>query len=367
MIKLLLIFFAIGSLGVQAQNQLKISSGGTLKSVNNARIVFNNVSVQNDGTISQENGDAVKFIGSENLSIQGTGSTQLGNLQLELGTASSLSLLKNISINSQLVFNGGLLNLNNSVVFIASGGELINENETSRAFTIGTGYLETTLILNAPNNINPGNLGAVFTSTKNMGTTVIRRGHLVQQNVAGMMPSIQRYYDINPQFNIALKASLKFNYFDAELNGLNESLLVQYKSKNPIEWDYVGADETNTVGNFVLRNNISKFSRWTLSEDMPVLVAKGQAQSTPLNIPGPEQIKLNAWPNPSPHSFSINVTGTEFNNVLLRVTNMNGGQIYKKQITTSQVIRLGHDWTAGVYIAEVIQGNKRITKKLVKQ
>jgi hypothetical protein len=107
------------------------------------------------------------------------------------------------------------LNLNNKILDLGTTGSLIGESETSRAFTTDTGFIQRSG--NNPNGTNLGNLGAVITSSTNLGNTIIRRGHKVQTGISGSNNSIARYFDIIPVNNLALKATLRFYYFDAEL------------------------------------------------------------------------------------------------------------------------------------------------------
>lgn len=85
-------------------------------------------------------------------------------------------------------------------------------------------------------------------------------------NGSGNGQSINRYFDILPTSNISLNATLQFNYFDDELNGLAENSLVLWKSANNSNWTNEGFNLRNATGNYVLKNGINSFSRWTLSE-----------------------------------------------------------------------------------------------------
>jgi hypothetical protein len=73
---------------------------------------------------------------------------------------------------------------------------LNNENEISRITGPTGGYVEATATLNAPSLLNPGNLGVYISTAEDPGVTVIRRGHVSQQNSYGDGNSIYRYYDI---------------------------------------------------------------------------------------------------------------------------------------------------------------------------
>jgi hypothetical protein len=69
-----------------------------------------------------------------------------------------------------------------------------------------------------------------------------------------------------------LNASLRFQYFDAELNGISEASLSFGKVYDHINWNSIGYDAKNAGSNYVLKNNINDFSRWTLSSESPLSI-----------------------------------------------------------------------------------------------
>ena len=231
--KKILFYFIICPLLSPAQGVMKIMPGASVKGSGDVNITLANVEIDNKGTVTDQT--SFRLAGNQTTSIGGTGSTNVNRVTVAKSGNAMTVLQSNITVNNEFVFSGGLLDLGNYTIDLGSTGKLMNESPASRAFTNGSGYIQAIAQLNQPSAINPGNLGAVITSDKNLGLTVVRRGHQVYQNVNGNYPSIARYYDINPQFNIALKATLMFFYFDEELNGQEESLLDQYKSKNPTE------------------------------------------------------------------------------------------------------------------------------------
>jgi len=268
-----------------AQGTVQIPSGTQVVSSNSTYLVLDNLHLQNNGSLVQSAGSGtVKFTGSSDVNLSGSGTTTLDGLMLSLTGSTKLNLQKNMAVVSSLTFNGGLLNLGTSVVNLGSTGLLQNESEASRAYTTGTGYLQFTTTLNAPSSANPGNLGAVITSASNLGSTVIRRGHQSQMNSFSNGSTILRYYDISPTNNTALNATLRINYFDAELNGLNEGSLSMWRSPNNINWSNIGFDTRSTASNYVEKTGIASFSRWTLSTTAnPLPLTYGMLNSTCLN------------------------------------------------------------------------------------
>jgi hypothetical protein len=244
--------------------QLTVTANAHLvSSGSNTQIVLQNVSVVNNGTINHSSGN-IKFNGTSITSISGNGTLSLYNLELNK-TANPVSLSRSISVKNQLKFTSGILNLNGFDVDLLSTGTLVNETENSRITGGIGGTVKTTVTLNAPNAANPGNIGAVFTSTENFGSVSIQRGHRMQINDQETGTSILRYYEITPTNNASLKATLHFNYFDAELNGIAESNLVLFKGSANGSWIEKGYTTRDATTNFVEKINNPDFSRWTLS------------------------------------------------------------------------------------------------------
>jgi hypothetical protein len=237
------------------------NNGASIIVTPGTNLVLDNLSLQNNGVFTQTT-STVTFTGSTNTFIGGSNALAFYTLHLNK-PAATLQLQKDIVVNNQLQFTEGLLHLNANNILLDPAALLTGENETSHIY--GTaGYVQIIKTLNAPLADNPGNLGAVITSSQNPGSVTIRRGHQSQVNIGGGS-SILRYYDIMPANNTGLNATLRFNYLDAELNGLNENNLTTWKSTNNVDWINSGRTSNNTVANYVEKIGINDFARFTLS------------------------------------------------------------------------------------------------------
>jgi len=246
-----------------AQNVMKIQTGATITTTGGVVITLQNIDLDNDGTINQGLGEGIfKFTGTQNNSISGTSLPLFDVLDIAKTGSAKLSLNRNISIGSSINFTSGLIDLNNNNILLQSTAILNGENENSRIVGDNGGFIEITQILNAPLSINPGNMGAIITSSQNLGSTVIRRGN--QYQTIGANQSVKKYFDINPTNNSSLNTTLRFNYFDAELNTLDENIIVLYRSTDNIDWTEIGATSRSTATNYVEKTGIDAFSRWTL-------------------------------------------------------------------------------------------------------
>lgn len=261
LILILLIFPA-----AMAQAQLTIQNGAIFSTSGNAIITLQDINLIIDGSVSQQAGDGFwVFTGSGDNSISGSGGPFFDKLAIAKTGAAKVILSEDLNIIGSIEFNSGMIDLNGSHIFLQAGAMLNGESEFSRIKSDNGGYVETISVLNAPVAVNPGNMGAIISSAQNLGNTVIRRGHVSQTNGGGAGNSILRYYDILPDNNMALNATLRFNYLDAELNGLDESVLTLWKSIDQIHWSNIGLTARDATANYVELSGIADFSRWTLS------------------------------------------------------------------------------------------------------
>ena len=274
--KKIFIFFLAISCTTQlfAQGTLNISSGATVRPTGGAYIVFNNVNLVNNGTLQQAAGDGtIQFAGSNDETISGSGTSTIDNLVLTKGATANLNLQSNIAIATQINFTSGLLNVGNNSIDLGSTGVLNNESETSRAYSTGTtGYIQSTQTLNAPSSVNAGNLGAVITSSANMGSTVIKRTFNTYASLSNS--NILRDYIITPTNDAGLNATFRFYYFNAELNGADETTLDMASSPdNGTTWSDIGATTRDAVNYYIENTGINTFSTWTLTPPSTVLAA----------------------------------------------------------------------------------------------
>lgn len=254
----------------RAAAQLLIQNSGTLTVTSAGDIRINDTGFENNGTFDAGTG-TVEFTGTAataSSTIAGSGTITFYNLTLDK-TTNDVQLNSNITVNNDLNFTTGNLQLNNRVVTLGTAAQLVGEAETKRAIGVSGGTIQTTRVLNAPGGLNPGNIGIVFTSTFNFGSTLIVRGHVPQ--LLGATNSIQRYFDVTPTNTAGLNFTLQFRYFDAELNGLTESTLALFRRVGGVFMN-LGKDAHNTTLNRLTVNSVTQTGRFTLgnASSLPV-------------------------------------------------------------------------------------------------
>jgi hypothetical protein len=261
-----LILYKLLFLGIGGYGQVTISSGAQWINNGNTTVVLQNMDLVNNGSISAGTG-SFKFTGIQNSMIVGSSMSLFSIIEISKTNNAKVLLGKNISIGSSINFISGQLDLNNNNILMASAANIAGESENNRIIGANGGFVEITQNMNAPASVNAGNLGATVTSSANLGSVTIRRGHQPQSGT-GLTNSLNRYYLVTPANNSNLNATLRFRYFDAELNGQNENVLVIYKSNdNGANWNNISQTIRNINADYVEKTGLSSLSLQTLSND----------------------------------------------------------------------------------------------------
>ncbi len=248
-----------------AKAQLYIDQNAQMHMKGNSLVTLTNSDFLNNGNFFPGLGTVV-FNGPGNAVLGGSHSSAIHNIEINKTGGARLIMQQVINVTDTVLFSNGNIDLNGQILDLGMSAKLIGEKESSRITGNNGGYVVVSATLSSPVNANPGNLGALITSSSNLGNVLIRRGHKSQQNSYGMGNSVLRYYDIIPTNNNNLDATLQFRYFDSELNGLNESSLEFWSSTDYLHWK----NEYYSLGNINLnyweKQGIGYFPiRWTLS------------------------------------------------------------------------------------------------------
>ena len=243
-------------------SQLTVQPGATLHLNNDANIVLNNSDLIVHQPLSS--GDNARFIftGDGINQITGDVSVSFQEIEINKSGAGTLKLNNDFNVNKKIVFTSNDIDLNNHNIYLNADALLENENESSRIIGDNGGYISIQSTLNAPNAVNPGNLGAVITSATNMGSVTIQRSHVIQ-TVNGH-PSIKRYYNIFPSGS-NLNATLRFQYLDAELNGNDPANIDIWQSEDNVNWTDLGKTANDVSQKWVEKSGISSLYRQTLA------------------------------------------------------------------------------------------------------
>lgn len=275
--KLILCFLLLGSMfQLGAQSNFVITPGAEVTISGNLPIYLNNMGFVNNGTFAAGSGSIV-FTGNSLSTISGSNSIKFFNLTVN--NSGGVQLGRNIGVDNQLDMSG-MMNVKNNSINLGTNASIINESNSSRITDDATNTGNATTVRNfaAPlASINPANIGVEFVNAPALGNTTITRyavAFVLNGSSSGL---IQRYYNIQPTNNTALNASVRFYYFDAELNGVVENTSVLWKSSNNgVSWTQIAPDSRNTTANWVQKNNVNDFSLWTIGNNnsaLPVILS----------------------------------------------------------------------------------------------
>ncbi|MCF8240495.1 MAG: T9SS type A sorting domain-containing protein [Melioribacteraceae bacterium] len=247
--------------------------------VNSANAVCNNLAVHSGRTLYIFSGYTLSVAG--NLWVVGSLSTSGSNPYLkftggskthsiyvssldyvELDDVNGAELVSNLTVNNDLKITSGDLDLNGNILTL--GGSATFSETAGNTVTGSSGYIQTTRNLNAPSSENVAGLGAIITSSADLGSTNIKRGHAAQSGNSNS--SINRYYDISPSNNSELNATLIFCYDDSETSGFTEDNLCLFRSDDGSTWTQEGGS-CNSTTNQIELSGIDAFSMWTASDD----------------------------------------------------------------------------------------------------
>lgn len=243
-----------------------IETGGNMVISGAAHLVINDGGFKNNGTFTPATG-TISFSGAAITPasfISGSSTTQFYNLSLNK-TANGLQLNQHTAVSNTLhLISGDSIFLNAYNIDLGSNGIISGETDTRHITGAAGGYIQSTQVLNAPASVNPGNLGIQITSSSNLGSTVVRRGHIMQTN--GTNNGIKRYFDIQPSSNSGLDATLRFYYFQTELAGIPETELMPFTSDNGgVSWQITDYSILDISQNFIEQNGFNELNRITLA------------------------------------------------------------------------------------------------------
>lgn len=302
---------------------LRIGRGASVVVQGNASIVFNDAALINDGQFSVGSG-TVSFTGGEiksNAFIGGVSRTAFNNVLLNR----HLQLESDISITGMLTMSAGNLELNNRRLDLGSSGLIMGEHINSRITGARGGVVTAIAVLNAPQSVNPGNIGVELSSAANLGITVITRGHLQQITASGQQ-GIQRYYDVEPSAG-AGNIALRFHYLESELDGAAESELVLW-SGNRSSLTAIGKESSDATTNWLSKSNISGMNRFTLGVADKGLLANrvlGDKSRAGMSF-------LQSYPNPARDRFTVSVYSDGDKQGTVSLQDIHGKVLERRQV-----------------------------------
>ncbi|UCE20159.1 MAG: Ig-like domain-containing protein, partial [Gemmatimonadota bacterium] len=220
---------------------------------------------ENYGTFEPGTGTVI-FIGKTEQQLTSPSGESFYNLTVEK-KREDLVLNNSITVEALLELLDGDLDLNGQVVTLGTNAWLSetdgNTVKGESGYITAERYLSPTLLYGG---INVAGLGFEIQDTtwQELGTTVIKRFHSSGATGHPRL-DIRRYYDVVPQFNSGLNATLVFHYDDSEVNIEMESNLALMRSADGgANWEY-RSGTVRTDSNEIALEGIEAFSLWAAS------------------------------------------------------------------------------------------------------
>ncbi|MCX6294191.1 MAG: T9SS type A sorting domain-containing protein, partial [Sphingobacteriales bacterium] len=73
------------------------------------------------------------------------------------------------------------------------------------------------------------------------------------------------------------------------------------------------------------------------------------------------------YPNPSVSTFKVDISSEEVGEVTLQVFDVLGKIVYQEKGQSDKLYNFGLNFKPGFYVVKVIQANKCVTSKIIKQ
>lgn len=336
-------------LPAQAQG-IRIEPGAHIVMNGDCKLILQNAGFMNSGGFACDSGTVI-FATLElpqHVIIGGSASTVFNNIVINR-PLSLVQLQTDISVNGMLSMQAGNLELNRYRLTLGANSKITGENIHSYITGQKGGTIVITAGLNRPHEVNPGNIGVALTSTADLGSTTIIRGHTQQLNVPGKQ-GIYRYYEIKPAINSNANVSLRFHYLENELNNNNESDLVVWSRTDAASgWTALNKDRHDIAANWIARNEVLAPTRYTFgSSNNSLSRAKPGA-----NIPQPvTQQFIQAYPNPVRNMVTLVIRSEHELQGTITLQDEYGRVLERKQITYIIGLNTIH-WNIGKYAAGV--------------
>ncbi len=123
----------------------------------------------------------------------------------------------------------------------------------------------------------------------------------------------------------------------------------------------ITAQSSNNCSQSALRTLVVKLPACPPEEDpRPILFSKGGSK------PAVEKMSVNVSPNPTVSDFKLQVITAGKELISVRVLDMQGRALKTFTVSPYTTIRFGNELKAGTYLIEILQGEQKTTKQLLK-
>lgn len=106
----------------------------------------------------------------------------------------------------------------------------------------------------------------------------------------------------------------------------------------------------------------------TVTSKSNISMANNLTSALSNDLDGNGKLSIKVMPNPTSYHFTLILKSLSSENVKLTVTDITGRIVEQRpSVSANSSLQLGAQYHPGVYIAEFIQGQNRITLRLIKE
>jgi len=240
--------------------QVTIQAGAIFNTTGDVNISLVNNNLVNQSSGTDLSGCVLTLSGNANSFLSGNGNWTIKKLVLNK-PAAVLGLMTGITLNQQLELQAGRIDLNNQLLTLAPGATLEGENETRYVYGASGGIIQTSVMMNAPQQQNAGKLGAAISTLQNLGIVTVKRWH----NTISGEAKLRRFFQISSSASVNMPVSLRFYYLDAELNNIPEASLALFgRTQSSLPWAAIGTDGSDINLNYVDKTGLTALHQFSL-------------------------------------------------------------------------------------------------------
>jgi hypothetical protein len=129
------------------------------------------------------------------------------------------------------------------------------------------------------------------------------------------------------------------------------------------------ADPTTSLGggSIVIHTASDKGKRTTNTGNRVDTVAKANVSISVADEPEVDKLTVKVFPNPASYFFTFDMKSASKEKVQIIISDVAGRVIEQRTgVSANTSIQLGSSYRPGVYIATIIQGNEKVTLRIIK-
>lgn len=348
---------------IAAQGGLLLTGGVKMVCDGAVEVVVENGKFKNTSSTFTRGASTLKFMGNATTSksvIEGSNTT-FHNIEIAKSQNDLRLLASNTSVMGELIFTREYLDLNGKVLTLGSStvdAELKDEINERRTYgkNVASRVVKT-WPLNSPHEFNFGAMGITISASGNYGNGTIERRHGSYNLPNGK--SIYKHWRVSTTASPALQSvHLTLEYFDGELNGLNEADLTIWRStNNGATWTDMGRSSNSTTLNYVLQKNMTDLSGWwTLSVGTPLHDPVEERLADQPNTLEP--LEWTIYPNPVTTTANIQITAETAEKLTIEIVGVDGKVMQRKVVGTQIGVHTYpiqvQSLPAGTYFARIL-------------